>query len=221
MSAASFVLTTLLLAAPNAADASETSAEQAVALAKKVQARYEKWNDFSADFIQRYTKVALSRTVERRGKLAFVKPGKFRIEYAEPNRTVWVGDGEQMIIYEPAEQQAFVQEGYDAEQHQSAIAFLHGQGDLRDAYGIRRLERGAHGIDKELALLELVPKKDTSYAKLVLGVVPASGEVKETWLFLTSGDINRWILRSAKIDAGVPASRFALKLPPGVEVIRR
>jgi len=207
--------------ADSTAAAAETSAAQAVALAKKIQARYGAWDDYSADFIQRYTRVALSRTVERRGQLAFARPGRFRIEYTKPTRTLWVADGQRMYVYEPAERQVFVQEDYDAEGNQSAMAFLHGKGDLADAYGIERLERGTHGIDKDLALLELVPKKDTSYRKLVLGVVPKTGEVRETWLFTTGGDINRWILRDGKVNAGVEADRFRFTPPEGVEVIRR
>jgi chaperone LolA len=208
-------------AAERAGIRDETSAEQAVALARKVQGRYARWDDFSADFIQRYTRVALSRTKEQRGKLAFKKPGRFRIEYREPVRTLWVADGERMYVYEPEERQVFVTEDYDAEGNQAAMAFLHGKGELSEAYGIRRLDRGTHGISKDLALLELVPKKDTSYRKLVLGVVERTGEVRETWLFTTGGDINRWILRNGKIDAGVKDARFRFTPPKGVHVIRR
>lgn len=197
----------------------ETSGEQAVALAKAVQARYEKWQDFSADFIQLYTKTALSRTTESRGQLVFEKPGKLRIQYTRPTENLFVADGETLWVYEPEERQVFVRKGYDAAEHQSALAFLHGKGDLREAYGIRRLPPGTHGISKDLALLELVPKKDTAYAKLVLAVVPESGDVRETWLFLTSGDINRWVLRKPKINRGVPDGRFRFDIPRGVEVI--
>lgn len=207
-------------AAESSKATAETSAEQAVALAKKIQARYGGWKDYSADFIQRYTRKALSRTTERRGKLAFKKPGRFRIDYQKPVRTLWVADGERMYMYEPEERQVVVKEGYDAEGNQSAMAFLHGEGDLRDAYDIRRLARGTHEITKDLALLELVPKKDTSYRKLVLGVVEQTGEVRETWLFTTGGDINRWILRNGKVNGGVKDARFEFTPPEGVHVIR-
>lgn len=217
---------TVLLAAASAAAAptaptDETSAERAVALAKRVQSRYEKWRDFSADFIQRYTRSALSRTSESRGTLMFEKPGKLRIAYEHPEKRLFVANGETLWAYEPEQAQVLVQEGYDAARHANAIAFLHGRGDLRDAYGIRRLPRGTHGISKDLALLELVPKRDATYAKLVLGVVPSRGDVRETWLFLTSGDINRWVLRDAEINRGIPDAKFEFEIPRGVEVIRR
>src|SRR5437870_2520334 len=73
------------------------------ALIDRVQRFYDKTQDLTADFIQIYTRVALSRTQESRGMVKLKKPGMMRWDYTKPATKVFVADGKQLFIYEPEE----------------------------------------------------------------------------------------------------------------------
>ncbi|NJK89979.1 MAG: outer membrane lipoprotein carrier protein LolA [Myxococcales bacterium] len=213
----------LLLLTPRTSSAqaapAPSSAEEAVRLAKKVQAHYESWRDLSAEFVQLYTRVATSRTIEKRGTLMLKRPGKFRWAYERPTKTLWVADGDSFWLYEPEEGQVIVDRDYDSDQLSTSVAFLFGKGSLQDSFTVRTLPRGSLGAPNDLGLLELTPKIDRSYARLVLAVAPDTGAVRETWLFTTSGDINRLILRDVKMNQDLQDRLFAFVPPKGIEVI--
>ncbi len=200
---------------------SDAKASTAVALAEKVQAYYERWSDFRADFIQIYTRAALSRTREQRGTLTLKKPGKVRWAYEKPTKKLFVSDGKTLWVYEPEEQQVLVDRSFGRNDLSTSVAFLFGNAKLSERFTIAVVEAGTYGLSPELSLLELIPKKDPAYRKLVLAVDEKTGAVRETVLFLTSGDRNRLVLRNPKLNAGAPEKLFRFSPPAGVEVIER
>src|SRR5262249_15430084 len=81
-------------AAPQAAPPAAPPSAQpnAAALAGRVQAFYNRTQTFQADFTQRYTIKAYSRTKDSSGKVAFEKPGKMSWRYTTNGNRV-VSDG--------------------------------------------------------------------------------------------------------------------------------
>src|SRR6266496_3615434 len=93
---------------------SAASPPDAVALARGVQAFYEKTKDLETSFVQTYTYAAFGRSQTSRGTLRVKKPGKLRWDYLEPTPKTIVVNGPRLVQYEPDANQAYVDEHFDA-----------------------------------------------------------------------------------------------------------
>lgn len=203
-----------------AAPAPAGKASPADTIVGKVQAYYDTTKDFSADFIQMYTRVALSKTSESRGTVKVLKPGMMRWDYAKPEPKHFIADGKQLFVYDPEDQHVSIDPGFQLSDQGSSLSFLWGKGKLSDEFTIALGD--ATKAPSGTQLLEMVPKKDATYTKLVLAV-DASGQVLESTLHETSGNTNRFLFQNAKTNTGLLPAAFQFTPPPGAEVaiIRR
>jgi outer membrane lipoprotein carrier protein len=207
----------LLLAMATAPAPKAPKPDPAAELVAKVQKHYEKLQDFSAEFTQIYTRVALSRTSESRGKLMLKKPGMMRWEYAKPEPKLWIADGSQLYIYDPEFEQVVVDKSFNTNRLSESISFLWGEGRLTDAFDAKT---GAPAKDGS-PVLELTPKRDATYARLVLVLDPKSGHVMESIIYETSGNTNHFKFGKPTINGGLKADLFQFVPPEGTEVIER
>src|SRR5690242_11859167 len=116
--------------------ASAAAAPDASAVAEKVQAYYEKTKDFQASFVQTYTYAAAGRSQTSRGTLRVKKPGKLRWDYLEPSRKTIVVNGSKLVQFEPEENQAYVDDRFDASAMSAAVTFLLGKGKLTREFDV-------------------------------------------------------------------------------------
>ncbi len=133
------LLAALLLAVPAAAPAPD---QAATALARKVQAYYEGTRDLEARFEQTYTYAGLGRRQLSSGTLRVKKPGMMRWDYAKPTSKTVAVKGLRLVQYEPEENQAYVDERFDASAMSAAVTFLLGQGDLAREFALSSGEGG-------------------------------------------------------------------------------
>src|SRR5512146_3138237 len=171
------LLAALLVAAP----AAPPPADRAIELARKVQAYYEQTRDLEARFEQTYTYAGFGRRQVSSGTLRIKKPGKMRWDYEKPARKTIVVNGSRLVQFEPEENQAYVDEHFDASAMSAAVTFLLGKGDLAREFELSR--DGAGG-------LLLTPKEpDPRVASIALAVGP-QGEVTATRVTDGSGNVN-------------------------------
>jgi outer membrane lipoprotein carrier protein len=196
-------------------------ATTAPAVLERVQRYYAQIQDYTADFIQTYRRAALSRTSESRGKLQIKKPGLMRWAYEKPEEKLWLIDGKKLWVTDPEQQQVFVNESFKTAEMTNAISFLWGKGRLDESFTAKLGDPKAYELPRELAALELAPKKGAAYTKLVLGVDPVSGEVAESIIFETAGNTNRFKFRNARVNTGLSDALFAFVPPAGWDVIRQ
>ncbi len=83
--------------------AAQAQQQPADAVARALQARYDKVRDFAADFVQTYRGGVLKTKTQERGTLTVKKPGKMRWVYTSPDRKELVSDGTKMYWYVPAD----------------------------------------------------------------------------------------------------------------------
>ncbi|MCK6544422.1 outer membrane lipoprotein chaperone LolA [Myxococcota bacterium] len=197
------------------------AADPAMALMTEVQKYYDQTKDFSAEFTQLYTRVALSKTTESSGKVSIKKPGMMRWEYEKPAKKLFVADGTKLWVYEPEEEQVVEDKNFKTTELSSSISFLFGEGKLQDSFTAKVGDPAKYGLAKDARVLELVPKRDATYTRLVLVLDPKTSQVNESILYEASGNTNRFKFRSPKINSGIAASTFTFTPPPGVEVIPR
>ncbi len=199
----------------------KTAADPALALATKVEDFYKNLQDFSADFIQTYTRVALSKTSESRGQLSLKKPGLMKWTYEKPAKKLWVVDGKKLWIEDPEEMQVFVDDNYKTTELTSSIQFLWGEGKLTDTFTPSIGKAADYDTPKGAQVLVLKPKRGASYAKLVLFVDAGTGAVQSSTIFETAGNKNHFKFNSVRINSGMKASDFAYTPPKNFEVIHQ
>jgi outer membrane lipoprotein carrier protein len=201
----------MIAAALALALASTAAAPEAPALAGKVQAYYEKTKDFAANFVQTYTYSAAGRSQTSRGTLRVKKPGKLRWDYLDPSKKTIVVNGARLVQYEPEENQAFVDEHFDASAMSAAVTFLLGKGKLA-----REFELSAEAADR----LVLTPRKPDARVDRVVLTVSDSGEVTDTRVVDGSGNVNEVEFQKLQRNVGLKDDVFDLELPKDVHLVK-
>src|SRR5690348_220913 len=79
-----------------------------VALAAKVQLRYNGIKDIQADFVQTYEGGVLRTKTSERGTVAIKRPGKLRFLYTKPEKKEFVSDGVRLYAHMVADKQVIV-----------------------------------------------------------------------------------------------------------------
>jgi outer membrane lipoprotein carrier protein len=193
------------LAAPPSEGAA-APAPSAAELTRRVQAFYEKTRDLEAAFTQTWVYAGAGRTLTSTGTLKVKKPGLIRWDYLTPSPKVVAVTGRKLVQYEPEEQQAYVDEQFDAAGMTAAVGFLIGQGDLARDFSATLGEGGTLVLRPRVA--------DPRVARLTFTVGP-DGEVLATSVVDGSGNENRLAFSSIRRNGGIADAAFTVKLPAG------
>jgi outer membrane lipoprotein carrier protein len=176
------------------------------ALARKVQALYERTRDLEASFVQTYA-YAGGRTLVSRGTLRLKKPGMMRWDYVEPEPKTIAVVGSRLVQWEPGVGQAYVDEHFDATAMSAAVTFLLGKGDLEREFEISSQEPGT---------LHLEPRRADPRVESVTLTVSADGEVTATRVVDGSGNANAMRFERIRRNVGLDRADFEVKLPRDV-----
>jgi outer membrane lipoprotein carrier protein len=194
------------VATPGAAPVAVAPGPSAAELTRKVQAFYERTRDLEAAFTQTYVYGGLGRKLTSTGTLKVKKPGLMRWDYQSPSPKVVAVTGRRLVQYEPEEQQAWVDEQFDATALTAAVAFLLGKGDLARDFTPSLGEGGT---------LVLRPKQPDPRVARITFTVGADGEVLATSVLDGAGNENRLAFSAIKRNGGLPDAAFEVKLPAG------
>ncbi len=193
--------------------------DPALVLTGKVQKYYESIQDYSADFIQLYTKIALSQTSEFRGTLKIKKPGLMRWDYDKPAEKMWLVTGEKLYVVDPEFEQVIIQS--KPAELANSVRFLFGDGKLEDNFAVKVAANPPQDMPKTAGALELTPKKGANYQKLMLVVDNNSGEVLESIIYETAGNVNRFRFKNVKLNTQLATKVFEYTPPEGWEVLNQ
>jgi outer membrane lipoprotein carrier protein len=195
-------LAALLLAASAGAPPDE-----AAELARKVQGYYERTSDLQARFDQTYTYAGFGRRQASSGTLRVKKPGMMRWDYDKPARKTIAVKGARLVQFEPEENQAYVDERFDASAMSAAVTFLLGKGDLAREFHLARGEGGS---------LVLRPKEPDPRVESIALTVGPDGQVTATRVVDGAGNVNEIKFSEVRRNPGLPDSAFEVKLPKDV-----
>jgi outer membrane lipoprotein carrier protein len=207
-------------ATPAAAPAPDAKLD---ALVDSIQKTYEGTRDFKASFTQRFTYTMLRRTQESQGSVVFEKPGRMRWDYAAPAPKQFIIDGKALWMVQPDDKVAFVNACFQQDGLTASVAFLWGDGKLREQFTISWFD-GAFG-DKTDHHLLLVPKDgNTVFARLILVVDPTTSRVKQSVVVDPAGNVNQFIFSNLAFNVGkaggVTAAAFIYVPPAGINAQR-
>jgi outer membrane lipoprotein carrier protein len=182
----------------------------AAELARKVQAYYERTSDLEARFQQTYTYAGFGRRQVSSGTLRVKKPGKIRWDYEKPARKTIAVAGSRLVQYEPEENQAYVDERFDASAMSAAVTFLLGKGDLAREFALATGEAGS---------LVLRPKEPDPRVDSIALTVGADGEVTATRVVDGAGNVNEIRFSAVRRNQGLADRAFEVQLPKDVRRI--
>src|SRR5512138_2666746 len=171
------LLAALALAAAGAPAAPKAPA----ALAAKVQGYYERTRDLDARFTQTYTYAGFGRRQVSSGTLRVKKPGMMRWDYDKPAKKTIAAKASRLVQWEPEENQAYVDEKFDASAMSAAVSFLLGKGDLAREFDL--------SVD-DLGALVLRPKAPDPRVESITLKVADDGAVTATRVLDGSGNVN-------------------------------
>jgi outer membrane lipoprotein carrier protein len=185
----------------------------------EIQNRYEKTNDFEANFIQEYVGKGIRQSSRGEGKVYFKKKGMMRWDYTVPNQKL-VSDGHKLWYYQPEEKQVLISDVSSVLKERTPLAFLAGEGNLSREFNFLNLNESVSQKEDNY-VIELVPKETIpTLSKLVLTVDKKSYIVLQADVFDGLGNLTRTRFINIRTNVGVSQSFFQFTIPPGTEVIK-
>jgi outer membrane lipoprotein carrier protein len=201
--------------APAAAPAAHAMTPEVKSLVDRMQAFYEKTQDFSADFKQDYTYKAFKRTTTSTGKMVFKKPAATRWDYDKPAGKAFVLKDDKVYALDPDALTLTVSQ-LSTDKLSAAVTFLWGKGKLENEFNISKLDcKDCKGTQ-----LELVPKvPDPRFQKVKLEVDPEKATVLRSTVIDPDGSENAITFSNTKTNTSVEDKAFVVKPPPGTKVV--
>jgi len=185
----------------------------------EIQNRYEKTNDFEANFIQEYIGKVMKQLNRGEGKVYFKKKGMMRWDYTVPNQKL-LSDGHTLWYYQAEEKQVLVSDISRYLKEKTPLAFLAGEGNLSRDFDILNLNESVSQKEDNY-IVELVPKGSlATLSKLMLTVDKKTYTVLQADVFDGLGNVTRTRFIDIKTNTGLSNSFFHFTIPPGTEVIK-
>jgi outer membrane lipoprotein carrier protein len=184
------------------------------ALVDRVQAFYEKTQDFTADFKQDYTYKAFKRTQSSSGKVTFKKPALMRWEYEKPSPKTFVLAGERVLAHDP-EAKLVTVANIATNQLSASVTFLFGVGKLENEFSIVK-KACAKCTGTQLEMTPLVA--DPRFKRILLEVDEKTAMVIKSTVIDPDGSENAITFLSLTSNVGINESHFRITPPPGTQV---
>ena len=189
-----------------------------VALAAKVQQRYNGIKDIQADFVQSYEGGVLRTRTTEQGTMSIKRPGRIRFTYTKPEKKEFVSDGARLYTHLVADKQVIVSPAPGPDQGDIPAMFLAGQSDLARDYTptFTALPGAAPG----LLTLKLVPRKPSSdYESIGIGVDARTLQIQFLTAVDTQGGRSSFAFTNLKENRGLADKDFEFRIPRGVDVV--
>lgn len=189
-------------------------APEVKSLVDRMQAFYEKTNDFKADFKQDYKYKTFRRTQTSTGTVIYKKPGLMRWEYEKPSKRTFVLAANKVYAHDP-EAQSLTVASVDTSKLSASVTFLFGQGKLADEFNIKK----GTCADCKGTLLVLDPAQpDPRFRQVRLEVDTNTAQVLKSTVVDPDGSENTIAFLNLKTNVGIQADSFKINPPEGTRV---
>ena len=203
---------------PTAGHLAQTTAATPDAVARDIQQKYDRIQDFSTDFVHTYRGGVLKQQATERGRLLVKKPGKMRWEYTGPAKKLFVSDGRKIYSYIPLDKQVIVSTMPQDDQAATPTLFLTGNGNITRDFNVAfdKVPDAPPGS----VLLKLTPKKrEAEYESLTLAVDPKTLSLRMLITVDTQGGRSAFTFSNLKENVGLADNQFVFQMPRNVDVV--
>ncbi len=183
-------------------------------LVSKLQSKYVSLDGLKASFTQSYQSKRFSDKITEKGTVYFRKGGLMRWEYQEPEKKIFVCDGNHYFYYVVEDKQVIKADADQEDRHSPAL-FLAGRGsfakDFRAEWADQR--PGSH-------LIKLIPvtlQPDFEY--MIVDVDPVGGLILRLLVVDVYENRTEYTFQQIQENPKLPDGFFAFQPPKGTEVL--
>ena len=195
------------------------SADPVKDLVKKVEARYQKTTDLTAEFAQTTSVRGFASAIKSAGRVYLKRPGKLRWDYLEPTLEQIFVENDKVQFYIPEHKQVLNGQLSRMANSQAPLQLLQGIGRLDEHYLVALTPDGARG-NGGLPLLSLtLPDGGPDQPRIVVEVDAATHFLRRVELHDVNGNVSTFTFSALKANTGLKDDLFVFTVPKGVEVI--
>lgn len=188
-------------------------------LVKKVEARYQKTTDLTAEFAQTTSVRGFASAIKSAGRVYLKRPGKLRWDYLEPTLEQIFVENDKVQFYIPEHKQVLNGQLSKMANSQAPLQLLQGIGRLDEHYLVALTPDGAKG-NGGLPLLSLtLPDGGPDQPRIVVEVDAATHFLRRVALHDVNGNVSTFTFSAIKANTGLTDDLFVFTVPKGVEVI--
>jgi outer membrane lipoprotein carrier protein len=187
-------------------------------VARDLQKKYDRVNDFSADFVHSYRGGVLKQQATERGRMMVKKPGKMRWEYTSPEKKTFVSDGHKMYSYLPKDRQVIVSTVPAQDDAATPALFLTGKGNITRDYTVA-FDKISEAPAGSIALRLTPRKREAEYDWLTLVVEPRTLDLLMLITLDPQGGRSAFTFSNLKQNIGLADNLFVFKMPHNVDVV--
>ena len=197
---------------------SQTTSPSVETVISRLQSRYDRLNDFSADFHHTYAGGLLSTTDTEHGIVHVKKPGRWRFNYSIPEEKSFISNGRSIFSYFPQDQQVIISQLPTSPGASTPALFLSGVGNLHRDFTTEALK--PVDSDSTSLMLRLTPIADNAnYEFLILTLDPETFNIKVMATTDFQGGVSTYTFSNLKENPGLSDTVFEFDIPQDVEVI--
>lgn len=196
-----------------AQESGAASTEDLKALLAHLQRHYQQTNSFSASFKETVARVG-APPQNRSGRVTYLKPGRVRFEFGDPQPETIVSDGKLLYDYDPGLNQVMETPLKNAIKTQAVAAFLLGAGDIDRDF---KASRPASSANDGLIHVLLTPKRGGD--DIDLGLEPHTLNIAGLRLADALGNVTKITFSDIDLNAAIEPGRFAFQAPVGADVV--
>jgi outer membrane lipoprotein-sorting protein len=204
---------------PDPEDRSLSAGERVEALIERVRLAQKDVDTLQADFVQRQESAMLVEPDVSRGTFSYAAPESVRWEYAAPRPISVVIDGDVMTTwYRDLERAERLKVGRYSNQ---VLKYLGASGSfdtLMEYFEVRVRFPGGDGEPYRIDLTPRYERVARRLAGMTVWVDPERFLPVRLRYEGADGDVTEYEFTGMKVNAEIPADRFRLELPAGVEV---
>ena len=187
-------------------------------LQRALQRRYSLVRDFTADFTHTYQGGVLRTTLVESGRVSVKKPGRMRWDYREPERKLYLSDGEHLYSYLPEDRQVIVGELPGAGEATTPALFLAGRGSFETDF-----TAAFDAVDDPPAnsrVLRLTPTRaERDFEFLVVVVDAPSLAIVRLVAYDLQGGVSTFFFSNLRENVGLSDRSFTFEIPRDADVI--
>ena len=188
-------------------------------LVKKVEARYQKTTDLTAEFAQTTSVRGFASAIKSAGRVYLKRPGKLRWDYLEPTLEQIFVENDKVQFYIPEHKQVLNGQLSRMANSQAPLQLLQGIGRLDEHYLVALTPDGAKG-NGGLPLLSLtLPGGGPDQPRIVVEVDATTHFLRRVELHDVNGNVSTFTFSALKANTGLKDDLFVFTVPKGVEVI--
>ena len=178
----------------------------------RLQRHYRDTRSFSAKFNEEIATVGAPKR-NRSGTVSFLKPGRMRWDFDEPEKQTIVSDGETVYSYDPDLNQVVETPLRQAIKSSSATSFLLGMGNINRDF------KADFADNPTPDQIDLKLDAKTGGYRIAIGVNPKTYNLMTLTLTDQLGDVTKITFSEVHNNVQLPDSTFAFKTPPGADVV--